>query len=290
MASWHGVLAIGLVANLSSVGPKPGRRGPVCSFDTASATIRVPVVGYLAAPGSIEGAGIEEAVFHSQSLTPFFTPPSRIEIGVLPLMSRMDAGNPQDSLKIDVGGPLLLPLTRDGRLQGEPVALTRMASVNEALVAAARLQAESGPAVVANWVAGTPNGPVELTVVVAGSAPVGTVPLFRTRIPVYVADSLPSQDTLAKPGYPRRAQERRIPGNVDVRYLIRADGFPDPASIEVLMVRVKGGNDRTDRERLAEGFARSAIEAIARSRFRPAMVQGCPVPSVVRQRVSFAIG
>lgn len=128
---------------------------------------------------------------------------------------------------------------------------------------------------------------MQVWVGVAGEAPQGAVPLMRMVIPVFKADTEAAPVRFAKPQYPVGSQHRSESAHVDLRYLVREDGKPDPASIEILSVVVQTNRPVGP---VAEGFGASAVKAIADSRFHPAMVRGCPVRSTVVQRISFRIG
>jgi hypothetical protein len=76
------------------------------------------------------------------------------------------------------------------------------------------------------------------------------------------------------PHYPIRMAAEQIQGRVTVRYIVGADGRPEPSSIEWLWASH------------AE-FIRPSVEAFAQSEFRPAVLNGHPIRRRVYQSVSF---
>ena len=233
-------------------------------------------------------AALNRSLRFIAAVGPHFRRPDRLEIPVRPIIPAHRFGEPPDSLQFDLGGPLLLPLAPDGLLNGrQPVAASAVPAVNAALVAAVLRRDSAGPLDVKEWAALSAAGPVQLQVGIGVEAPPGSLPLMRTAIPIFKADTEVTALRFAKPQYPTGSQMRGEAAHVDVRYVVREDGRADPSSIEVLSVEVDA---KSSVDTAAEAFAKSAVKAIGDSRFNPARVRGCPVRATVAQRISFKIG
>jgi hypothetical protein len=76
------------------------------------------------------------------------------------------------------------------------------------------------------------------------------------------------------PAYPARLADNRRIGRVWMTFVVRADGRPDPESFWPVL-----SDDSL--------FTQAAIEALLRSRFRPARSKGQPVPQRVFQAILF---
>ncbi len=286
--SWAYATSFAAVASLPLDGSQDRR--PPCAFDTSAAILSVPAIVYLKPPPELiaDPAARQEAIAWIVALGAHFQPPSRLTVGVRPIVPISHLGGPPDSIHFQLGGPLLLPLGLDGRLTGgPPIAVSGIASVNGAIVAAVHRLDSAGSLPIPTWRASSKAGPLRIQIDVSVDTVPGTLPLLRTRIPVYTADSAVSPIRFAKPTYPLASQIREETARVDVRYIVREDGTVDPEAVEVLYVSV---DTKRDALPIAEGFTAAAIAAIGASRFNPARVRGCPVPTTVVQRVSFAVG
>lgn len=102
--------------------------------------------------------------------------------------------------------------------------------------------------------------------------------LFRARQPVFdrVTYAAADRQKQRAPGYPPEALDAGLEGDVDVEIVVRADGSVDPTS--VLLSRAT-----------AAPFARDVLAAVLTSRFGPALIGGCPVPSIRTHPYSFTI-
>jgi TonB family protein len=78
------------------------------------------------------------------------------------------------------------------------------------------------------------------------------------------------------PRYPPRAEREGVTGYVDLIFVVNENGFA--TQITVLKEDPPG-----------YGFAASAIEAVRKLRFQPAMLQRIPVKQKVRRRVNFEL-
>jgi len=76
------------------------------------------------------------------------------------------------------------------------------------------------------------------------------------------------------PDYPPDLQAAGVEGEVWLRFVVKPDGTPDPASIVVLWAT-------------AHEFGESARKTIAKSRFRPAMERGTPISCRIDQKIGF---
>jgi protein TonB len=78
------------------------------------------------------------------------------------------------------------------------------------------------------------------------------------------------------PRYPPRAEREGVTGYVDLLFVVNESGFA--TQITVLKEEPPG-----------YGFAASAIEAVRKLRFQPALLQRIPVKQKVRRRVNFEL-
>lgn len=79
------------------------------------------------------------------------------------------------------------------------------------------------------------------------------------------------------PVYPPVLKSAGVEGRVSLRFVVGADGRTEPATIQVLSSTNKA-------------FEAPAIEAIKKSRFKPAKIRGAPVRQLVDQAVRFSLG
>ena len=79
-----------------------------------------------------------------------------------------------------------------------------------------------------------------------------------------------------EPRYPPIAEKIGLEGRVLIRFVIDTTGRVDKASIEVL-------------ETTEEQFTPPARDAVARARFRPALLSGTPVPQLAEESIRFVI-
>jgi hypothetical protein len=118
-----------------------------CSFDTTAAVVMVPAVVFLSDPEERSpNLGKSQMLRYAQSIAQHFQRPVRLEIPFRPIVLAKSFGLPPDSVWFKLGGPLLLPLSPEGRLEGRQVsALSSIEQVNDALTAAvARLDSSGG--------------------------------------------------------------------------------------------------------------------------------------------------
>lgn len=107
--------------------------------------------------------------------------------------------------------------------------------------------------------------------------PAGTsVELFAVTIRALRVERPASLVTPLRPIYPREALRQRADGAVEAVFLVDARG---EAPAERVIIRFA-----SDRE-----FLLPARQLITGSAFRPAEVDGCPVPMLLRERIRFAI-
>jgi protein TonB len=78
------------------------------------------------------------------------------------------------------------------------------------------------------------------------------------------------------PRYPPRAEREGVTGYVDLLFIVNESGFA--TSITLLKEDPPG-----------YGFGASAIEAVRKLRFQPALLQRIPVKQKVRRRVNFEL-
>jgi TonB family protein len=103
----------------------------------------------------------------------------------------------------------------------------------------------------------------------------GVTRVLRLRVPVRrVTRALQSLPTNRPPAYPASLGQSRVTGAVGLHFVVDAAGVPDMATVQV---------ERAD---LRE-FVESAVSALRAYRFRPLLVEGCPVAADVRMPFVF---
>lgn len=122
---------------------------------------------------------------------------------------------------------------------------------------------------------GLPNGTVRLALRLARWPPaIGGIPIARLRLPV-IKEGEPVQIiSQPRPHYPSVPAEFATGGIVELQYVVGENGLVSEETIRVLNAE-------------HHILIRPAVQAILRSRFRPATAGGCPVRQVVHQRVVF---
>ena len=78
------------------------------------------------------------------------------------------------------------------------------------------------------------------------------------------------------PVYPPVLKSAGVEGRVSLRFVVGIDGRPELGTIQVLSSTNKA-------------FESPAIEAIKKSRFKPAKIRGAPVRQLVDQAVRFSL-
>jgi hypothetical protein len=267
--------------------PRGATQQAPCSFDTSAATVTVPAVIFLTGPRQpfLRPAARAQRRAFAEALAHYFQRPPRLEIPIRPIVPLARFGFPPESLGFELGGPLLLPLSSQGRLEGGGAeAESSIPALNEALGRAATRLDSAGGRPVSAWLAGRRSGLVVLDIGIAAGLPEGAVLLMRAAIPVFRADAGVGIRHIPNPKYPSGARVRDDMAHVDLRYVVGIDGRAEPNSMEPLLVRA--GTDQPP-PLVAEQFVSSAIRAIVAGNFTPARVAGCPVRALVVQRVSF---
>jgi len=84
----------------------------------------------------------------------------------------------------------------------------------------------------------------------------------------------PRVEKASLPDYPHDFQAKGVGGEVWLRFVVRPDGSPDPASIVVLWAT-------------AHEFGESARKAMTKSRFRPATQGGVPISCRITQSIKY---
>jgi hypothetical protein len=269
-------------------GQSPDRRPGACAFDTAGARVEVPVIIVLAVPSDVRlsDEARAQALNYARAVARYLEAPDQIPIGFQPTVTTDLGGGYHGSSAL--GGPLLVPMKTSGRLDNQPPSAgSAFAALNEALVAAVHQVDAGGGLPAFSWAASARYGPVRLGIEVLPEARPGAVPLLRARIPAMRVDTDVAPDRLPRPVYPPEAGQRGEGASIDLRYLVLENGSVDPGSIDVLSVVVDGSNTPA---LSARPFVASAVRALTRARFHPAVAQGCPVAATVRQRFTFHIG
>lgn len=104
------------------------------------------------------------------------------------------------------------------------------------------------------------------------------VPVLRVAVRYLVIDEPARVKAPFRPRYPLALQANGINGHVDLAFIISVDGRAEPGSLQIV-----GGSNQY------EEFVESAREAVLRTTFTPARVQGCAVRQYVNQRISFRL-
>jgi hypothetical protein len=284
-------LALGLIAAArtaddsaaAQAAPDSARR---CVVDSAAVIQTVTAIISLEAPDvrTLDETARAEAVQFLVALADQFRPPRSLTVSVYPTIHRDRWSDSADSLWLDVGGPLYLPLRRNGRLAGIPSAVSAIPELNAALIDAVHRRDSTGDVPIPTWRSSTAVGPLRIHISLTTGTPARAVPLMRTRIPVLVVDQFPEPDHYVKLMFPLSAAQHREWGRVDLRYVVSDDGTVDPRGVDVIFANV--GTSR-EAERTAAEFTKAAIDVISKSRYRPARAGGCPVASRVTQRFTF---
>ena len=261
--------------------------GQACSIDTAAARLPVPAVVYLTrtdlAPLSTEAA--REQHGYLEALAGFFVRPPRLDLPLLPVLDANSLGQSPDSIHFHIDGPLLLPLTASGRLAGgAPHANSASAALNAAVEKAVRRLDSSGGIPIPHWQLSHTSRFLTAWIEVAAEAPPDGVALLRTGLPVLRADTNTTPLSQPKPTYPPAYQMRGDGATLDLRYIVLESGRVDLASIEVLAVRYDGTGNLSQATR---AFIDATTPVIRGSRFKPASIGGCPIRTLIRQRIIY---
>ncbi len=266
--------------------PPPSQPGPaVCAFDTTDATMTIPIVVSLATPLRVDTIprARQQATDYLQALLAHYQPPSEFDVQVRPVVTIDQLGNSPDSIGLGLSGTFYPPIDAGRR----PAVNLAFPALSEALVVAAHRLASQQPMPIDAWVAHSMPNPITLSIIVTAGTPSRGIPIARSSIRIYKADSLVQPSRMHRPRYPRAMQRRGEHARMEVQYIVREDGWADSLSLRIVHVSV---GTRRAADPVATEFAKSAAEAILKSEFRPARVRGCPVPMLVMQRVSFTIG
>lgn len=99
---------------------------------------------------------------------------------------------------------------------------------------------------------------------------------FTVLLPVYTLEKEVVRDYLARPEYPPVAQRNGVEDTVKVTFVVDEHGKMMPETEQITAGRYRE-------------FAEAVVESIRRSRFRPALANGCPVKSLVQAPFIFGI-
>jgi TonB family protein len=246
--------------------------------DTIGRSKTAPLTLGLAAPQ--DSANTPEAGYLSvaEAIRAHFHPPKILS---LPLWAR--TSGPADTAykeRSDVPGygmasGLSFRLTRDGHL-ADPKIYVRTASpeFNESLIAAVQRADSAGAFSNAGRESRLPRGEIRLRLIDWDRRLGPGIGLIRLLVPILQTDSAVAVRNIPSPVFPRLANQAHIAGEVQLQYVVTADGRADPSSFMVISANYRE-------------FVEAAIHAIKRGTFRPAMLGNCAVPMLVRQTIYF---
>ena len=103
-----------------------------------------------------------------------------------------------------------------------------------------------------------------------------SIPLMRLVVPDVFIDSEPDILSFPRLEYPSILREEGISGRVLLEFVVGADGRVEISSIDLVQAEYRD-------------FAVESIESLERARFRPARIEHCAVPALVRMPVDFKI-
>jgi TonB family protein len=106
--------------------------------------------------------------------------------------------------------------------------------------------------------------------------PEHAVAFARLRLQGLEIETLPTLDRITYPHYPIAAQQRAVEGFALFQFVVDASGTAEPGSFVLLQTNYRD-------------FAEAAMTALRQTTYHPALVGGCPVPSLVTQRVGFKV-
>ena len=289
------LLLAGASAVTSSVGAqdstaRAASRPPACTFDTAKFRQPVSLVVYLAVPHTpvLSPDARAEALGYLSVLQDHFERPDHLTLTDAAVVVPWEGKAARDSFGLGLGGPLLLPLTADGRLRDTAIASRALIpEVNTAVIAAVRATDSAGPPPLAHWVREFRGTLAALQIGDGQQLPDEAVALLRARVSVLKPDTPVSPKNQPKPRVPSAWIGREVVVRIDLRYIVAPTGRAELNSIEVL--RVATHHPDVDAPYLA-AFAQSAINTIRESTFVPARAGGCPLRQWVQQSIIFQLG
>ncbi len=188
------------------------------------------------------------------------------------LYSRPDTS---DILGFGLASQLSFRLDRSGRLVDSTIQVSTASSeLDTSLIAAVRRADSAGAFSPPTEEAWRRKGRIQLRLIDWTRRTGPALPLVRLSIPVIDVDSAVDVVSIPQPRVPYSAQREGVSSSVLLQYVVMESGRVDPSSFRII-------------EGQYREFAKSAIEAVARGRFKPARVRGCPVPLLVQQRVNY---
>jgi hypothetical protein len=102
-------------------------------------------------------------------------------------------------------------------------------------------------------------------------------PLLRIRVPIHRIEREVSRISGPDPQYPANLAQSAIPGKVVMQFVVDVDGSPDESTMQVMP-------PIPDTE-----FINATFTAVRSSRFRPMIVAGCPVRTLIEQPFIFLV-
>lgn len=270
-----GALLLSLVAQGNGADTLP------CRFDTTGLQAqRIIAVGL--------AGGFRQARFGARQPVPqtyllaaeavrqHYRPPTKIS---LPFWAKTptvrSVGDSLDTVGQGLDGILLFRLTETGQLADTNIVVaTASPEFNASLVAAVRRADSASAFPLPEGDVRRDNGRILLRIVDFEHAAPPAVGLVRISVPVTRLDA--QADYLTDPviRYPEVSKEEGHNDDIVLQFVVNERGRADTASLRVL----EGGH----RE-----LVLAALEALARTKFRPARIAGCAVPELVQVRYTF---
>ncbi len=249
---------------------------PECRFDSTVIQDTLDFTLFLTPPRSVPKARNEREHYtpYINAIASTFQQPRRVSVWFFPggkFTGNMDAWSTVGPLEGEVEFRI-----RDGRVEEVswwlvPDSREVMRSIEHAIYTADSLRLFPP----ARKLGGLPKATVRLALRLARWPPaIGGAAIGRIRLPV-IDDTEPVEIIhQPRPHYPALPPELRAEGAVSLQFVVGENGLVPEETIRVL-------------EAENHVFIASAVEAIARSRFRPATAGGCPIRQAVLQRVVF---
>jgi TonB family protein len=239
--------------------PRPlGADAYEMSGDTSAArTARLPLRGSFAATLTAEGrvvrasttGGAGNPEFDNAVLTALRA------IDSTDHLSFADAGLPKDDVRIRVEIAARDTTAKAGSAMLDRVVISAISSTN----------------------AGFPNPGVPPAFAPIPADTAAGIPLFSFRVPVRaVTDALKQIPGIGGLRYPTNRRQPGSSGQVQLSFVVDADGAVEPASMQVV--------DATQRE-----YADATLDAMAKFRYRPLEIEGCRVRALAEQPFGFFV-
>ena len=250
-----------------------------CFFDTLRYT-RVETLTLGLAPGWRQDAdkpSPPDYLTAAEAIQANYLPPAQVR---LPLWARTKLPGESDTTEyigFGLDGHLRFRLDSAGHLANDSIEIGSASPDVVASVAAAIARADSaGDFPRPSRDVRRDGGAIVLRFVDAPRTRGLNVALLRLRIPAINIQAPPEVVHGPQLEYPEGLRRAGVSGRVVVQFIVQADGTPDTTYVEVLQATYRD-------------FATTMLRGIKNLRFRPAAIDGCPMPLLVRVPFDFQI-